>query len=107
MPRKSSQGHRTEITVAIIAMISVVLVAFIANIDKIFGSDPAPPPVNQAQAQPPSPQPAAPQPVAGLDAGTMAAGQNLSEAERQALDRYANSINDITRQIDAQNANLQ
>ena len=105
MPRKTSQGHRTEITVAIIAMVSAVLVAFIANIDKIFGSDPAPPPTNQAQA--PSPQPVGPQLVPGLDAGTAVAAQNLSDAEREALERYANSINDISRQIDAQNANLQ
>ena len=105
MPRKTSQGHRTEITLAIIALISAVLVAFIANIDKFFGSESAPPPTNQAQAA--SPQPVGPQPIPGLDPGTQDAAQRLSVSQKEALDRYANSIDDISRQIDAQNANLQ
>ena len=100
MPRRPSQGHKTEITVAIIAMIGAVLVAFIANVDKIFADDPRP----SAQAQP---QPAPVQPVALPDAGTAQAAQNLSDSQKEALERYTNTINDITRQIDAQNANLQ
>jgi hypothetical protein len=100
MARRSSQGHRTEITVAIIAMIGAVLVAFIANLDKIFPGDPAP------SAQP-QPQPVAVQPVAAPDAGTQQAAQRLSETEQEALNRYADTIQGITDQIDAQNANRQ
>jgi hypothetical protein len=102
MPRRSSQGHRTEITVAIIAMIGAVLVAFIANLDKIFPGDPAPSAQNR-----PQPQPVAVQPVAAPDAGTQQAAQRLSETEQEALNRYADTIQGITDQIDAQNANRQ
>ena len=104
MARRSSQGHRTEITVAIIAMIGAVLVAFIANLDKIFGDDPPPSAQNQPQ---PQPQPVAVQPVAGPDAGTQQAAERLSETQQEALNRYADTIQGITDQIDAQNANRQ
>ena len=93
---RSSQAHRTQITIAVITMITGIVVALIANLDKLFPPDTPP----QAQSQP---QPA-PSALETPGEATSAA-QRLKESEERAIIEYANTLDDITRQIEAQSAN--
>jgi hypothetical protein len=93
-----SQAHRTQITIAVITMITGIAVAFIANLDKIFPRDTPPQAQNQAQRAPP------PSALQSED-GALPAAQRLKESEERAMIEYANAIDDITRQIEAQSAN--
>ena len=92
--------HRTQIIIALITVAGGIIVALLTSWDKFF--PPAPPAAENRQ---PAAQSNTAAPVGGEDPAK-AALERLHESQAGTLNRGADALDDISRQIDAQSANL-
>jgi hypothetical protein len=97
---RMTASHKTQIIIALITVMGGIIVALLTSWDKFFPPAPGPAPVENRTA---APQPA-PAPLPG-ETPTEAAAR-LKQAQEDVLNRSASTLEDISRQIDAQSANL-
>ena len=97
---RMTASHKTQIIIALITVMGGIIVALLTSWDKFVPSAPAPTPLHNLVE---APQPA-PAPLPG-ETPTEAAAR-LKHAQEDVLNRSAGALEDISRQIDAQSANL-